>query len=181
MTFYIDSYEKNAASMVKDALKPIICEKMREHTHIVVLCIGTDRVTGDSLGPFVGDRLSKSGAVWVFGTIHRPVHAKNLHSALEYIGSRGKPLVIAVDAALGSHIGHIAVADEGIHPGTALSKRLPEAGHIGITGIVNCDGVSGIKILQSTRLSRIIDMSEVIAEGISQAVMEVRADSSIAI
>ncbi len=181
MTFYINSYDKNAALMVKNTLKPIIYEKMNTHTHIVVLCIGTDRVTGDSLGPFVGDRLTEKGGVWVFGTIHKPVHAKNLQNALKFISSRGKPLVIAVDAALGSHIGHITIADEGLKPGTALAKELPSAGHIGITGIVNSDGIGGIKILQSTRLSRVMDMSEVIAEGIRGAVMEINSQVSAAI
>lgn len=173
MTFYIDSSDRNAVSKIKNTLKIMIGEKLEnKHTHIVVLCIGTDRVTGDSLGPFVGDRLEQYGRE-VYGTIHRPVHAKNLTAVLEGIRRVGNPFIIAVDAALGSHIGHITVADSGIRPGTALNKELPVAGNIGITGIVNCDSRSGIKILQNTRLSRVIDMSEIIAQGLAEAIAEV--------
>ncbi|MCD7904482.1 MAG: spore protease YyaC [Clostridiales bacterium] len=180
MTFYIDSRDRNAAVKVKNTLKLMIREKISEFSHIVVLCIGTDRVTGDSLGPFVGDKLKESYVCSVYGTIHHPVHAKNLSSVLNIISKRGKPLVIAVDAALGTHIGSITVADEGIKPGTALNKDLPLSGAIGITGIVNSDG-GGMRVLQNTRLSTVMDMSEVIARGLIGAVAETAEEDFLAV
>mgnify|MGYP000423502120 CR=1 FL=1 len=47
---------------------------------IMFLCIGTDRSTGDSLGPLVGHMLRSrrlKGAA-VIGTLDKPVHAMNL-------------------------------------------------------------------------------------------------------
>ncbi|MCD8090476.1 MAG: spore protease YyaC [Clostridiales bacterium] len=181
MTFYIDSADRNAAVKVKNTLKLMIREKIEGYSHIVVLCIGTDRVTGDSLGPFVGDKLEKAFVCSVYGTIHNPVHAKNLKAVLGDISGRGKPLIIAIDAALGTHIGSITVADEGIKPGTALNKDLPVSGAIGITGIVNSEAGGGMKILQNTRLSTVIDMSEVIAEGVKGALAEVSEKSFLAV
>ncbi|MCD7779033.1 MAG: spore protease YyaC [Clostridiales bacterium] len=169
MTFYIDSKDRNAAVKVKNTLKVMIREKISEYSHIAVLCIGTDRVTGDSLGPFVGNKLKNSFICSVYGTIRNPVHAKNLSAVLKTISENGNPLIIAVDAALGQRIGSIAVADEGIKPGTALNKNLPLSGSIGITGIVNSDG-GGMRALQNTRLSSVLDMSEIIADGIIGAV-----------
>ena len=44
---------------------------------MVFLCIGTDRSTGDSLGPLIGSRLEAEGIgdVVVIGTLEHPVHA----------------------------------------------------------------------------------------------------------
>ncbi len=181
MTFYIDSSDRTAAAKVKNTLKLMIREKIGGFSHIVVLCIGTDRVTGDSLGPFVGDKLEKAFVCSVYGTIHNPVHAKNLKTVLKAITTGGKPLIIAVDAALGTHIGSITVADEGIKPGTALNKDLPLSGAIGITGIVNSDAGGGMRLLQNTRLSTVIDMSEVIAEGLKGAIAEVKEKDFMAV
>ena len=93
----------------------------------------------------------------------------------------GDPFVIAVDAALGSHIGHITIADRGIRPGTALNKELPVAGNIGITGIVNSDSHSSIRILQNTRLSTVLDMSDIIAGGLIEAISEINERSFAAV
>ena len=49
----------------------------------VVLCIGTDRATGDALGPLVGSLLSNSQCAYrVYGTLQHPVHALNLNDTI---------------------------------------------------------------------------------------------------
>jgi DNA-binding LacI/PurR family transcriptional regulator len=47
---------------------------------IVFVCIGTDRSTGDSLGPIVGTLLEEKGlrTFYVYGTLDEPIHAVNL-------------------------------------------------------------------------------------------------------
>lgn len=181
LTFYFSSKDKNAKTKIKNTLKLMIEEKSPHHSHIVLLCIGTDRITGDSLGPFVGDKLKGALFCPVYGTIHNPVHAKNLSHALSAINRRGTPLIIAVDAALGSHTDHITVADEGVRPGTAIGKTLPLAGSISITGIVGSDGPSGMKVLQNTRLAEVLDMSELIADAIKAALSELHKQSFAAV
>src|SRR5690625_4070297 len=62
----------------------IIYELPKIKQKIIVLCIGTDRSTGDSLGPLTGTFLSQMSLnhIDIFGTLHRPVHALNLEKTL---------------------------------------------------------------------------------------------------
>lgn len=134
----------------------------------VVACIGTDRSTGDSLGPLVGSLLQtkKLQHVKVYGTLHDPIHAVNLTDKLEQIANQHrKPFVIAIDACLGKNasIGQLITGVGPIQPGAALKKNLPTVGDIHITGVVNMGGFMEHAILQNTRLSIVMDMAEVIA------------------
>ena len=84
---------------------------------LVFLCIGTDRATGDCLGPLLGRRLNEScyGSFYeVYGTLEDPVHAKNLQETIDRIYRCHKnPLVVAVDASLGSssHVGYYTLGE----------------------------------------------------------------------
>lgn len=53
---------------------------IKTHIPIILVCIGTDRSTGDALGPLVGTKLEQVGITnfQVFGTLDEPVHALNL-------------------------------------------------------------------------------------------------------
>lgn len=138
---------------------------------IVVCCIGTDRSTGDSLGPIVGSRLSKhmNSNYTVYGTLDEPVHAMNLQEKLHEIHLQfEQPYIIAVDASLGqfSSIGTIQLGAGPLKPGTGVNKQLPEVGSIHVTGIVNVSGFMEYFVLQNTRLSLVMNMADVIAEAI---------------
>lgn len=138
---------------------------------IVVCCIGTDRSTGDSLGPIVGSRLSKhaNSNYTVFGTLDEPVHAMNLSEKIHEIHLQfEEPYIIAVDASLGqlSSIGTIQLGDGPLKPGTGVNKQLPAVGNIHVTGIVNVSGFMEYFVLQNTRLSLVMNMADVIAEAI---------------
>jgi putative sporulation protein YyaC len=137
---------------------------------IVYVCIGTDRATGDCLGPMVGTRLqSTSLNPHVFGTLEQPVHAANLIDFTRQIADRYEnPLTVAIDASLGnsSRIGFINVKKGGLKPGTALNKDLPEVGDFHISGVVNVGGYLEQMVLQNTRLFLVYRMAEVIARSI---------------
>ena len=93
----------------------------------VFLCIGTDRSTGDSLGPLIGYKLKqmKLPGAAVFGTLDRPVHAMNLEETMWHL-KRYYPehLIIAVDASVGmtSHVGCITLGRGALKPGLGVSK-----------------------------------------------------------
>src|SRR5206468_11598946 len=53
-----------------------------QNNDVVYLCIGTDRSTGDYLGPMVGTYLDGLGYANVYGTIDNPTHAMNLSEIL---------------------------------------------------------------------------------------------------
>jgi putative sporulation protein YyaC len=143
----------------------------KKHLPITFLCIGTDRVTGDSLGPMVGTFLKANEIKNVIGCLDNPVHAKNLQTVIENIDAE-KTLIIAVDACLGQpdHVGNINVSLGTIQPGTGVGKEyLPAVGDIAISPVVNFGGFMDFIILQNTRLSVVYNM----ARKISAALVDV--------
>lgn len=148
-------------------------EKIRQNkTGVVFLCIGTDRSTGDSLGPLIGYKLRQlrmRGAA-VFGTLDRPVHAMNLE---EYVSVLKKcyreDLIVAVDASVGSrdHVGFVTLGKGSLKPGLGVSKELKAVGDIFITGIVGSCGNYDPLMLQSVRLAVVMQMADCISHGIS--------------
>lgn len=142
-----------------------------EKMQTVFLCIGTDRMTGDCLGPLVGYKLQKKAADThcVFGTLKHPVHALNLNYALTKIRLRfANPFIIVIDAALGlpGHIGNITLSSGPLLPGEGMNKNLPSVGDLSITGIVNsCHGNASL-LLQNTRLHLVNEMADFIYAGL---------------
>lgn len=142
-----------------------------ERQNIVCICIGTDRSTGDSLGPIVGTLLKKQPLphIDVFGTLDEPVHAMNLQSTIERISDHST--ILAVDACLGKskNVGSIQVGLGPIKPGAGVNKDLPEVGHIHVTGIVNVAGFMEYFVLQNTRLNLVMKMAEIISTSLHSA------------
>lgn len=139
----------------------------------IFLCIGTDRATGDCLGPLVGEQLLQySGNYRVLGCLSTPVHALNLRQTIQQIyAETERPFVIAIDASLGnsSQVGYITVSDCPIAPGKGVNKKLPAIGDISITGIVNISGQSA-HLLQSTRLHIVMQLADYIAAALKYAI-----------
>ncbi len=144
---------------------------------LVFLCIGTDRATGDCLGPLVGSRLkSLSPSTAVYGTLEMPVHATNLQETLDEIfATYTQPFIIAVDACLGNadRIGYINVRQGSLKPGTALNKTLPAVGDFHISAVVNVGGFFEHMVLQNTRLFIVSKMADIIAKGLYLARVKV--------
>lgn len=137
----------------------------------VIACIGTDRSTGDSLGPFTGSLLQQRDLqqLHVYGTLHQPLHALNLHDYIEEINTTHKnAFIIAVDASLGktSSIGTINCHQSPLKPGAALNKNLPEIGDIHLSATVNFNSEMNYVTLQNTRLSIVYDMASALAESL---------------
>jgi len=138
---------------------------------IVIVCIGTDRSTGDSLGPLIGTFLEEKGIspIHVYGTLANPVHAVNLADKLKEIqDTHFNPFIIGIDACLGrmKSVGHIQVGTGPVKPGAGVNKDLPEVGDIHITGIVNVSGFMEFFVLQNTRLNLVLNMAKTIANGL---------------
>lgn len=160
------------ASDLTSRLKKHDCDNPR-----ILLCIGTDRSTGDCLGPLVGSKVDLLDQEFfeVYGTLDNPVHASNLKDTLEKIYSKYKnPLIIAVDACLGriENVGCINLGDGSISPGAGVNKNLPPVGQIHITGIVNVGGFMEYMVLQNTRLNIVMRLADVIVSGLSKVIAE---------
>ena len=60
-------------------LQALLKKRRRKKQPLIIVCIGTDRATGDCLGPLVGQYLQNhSSFCSIYGSLSRPVHAKNL-------------------------------------------------------------------------------------------------------
>lgn len=160
-------------------VKGLMAEAAASGRDIVILCIGTDRSTGDALGPLTGSKLrSLRQYPHIFGTLADPVHATNLPDTLRFIGGLfANPYLIAVDACLGKleNVGCVTLGPGPLRPGAAVNKDLPPVGDACITGIVNVGGFMEHLVLQSTRLSLVFDMAEIIAYGLAYGLSEIAA------
>lgn len=141
-----------------------LLELIPPEQEIVIVCIGTDRSTGDAFGPLVGSMVADQNLknFTVYGTLAEPVHALNLKEKLEQIRKKHvQPFIIAVDACLGksTSIGMITVAKGAISPGAAMQKDLPKVGDVAVSGIVNVGGFMEYFVLQNTRLHTVIEMA----------------------
>ena len=78
MTFYVNSKKKSAPKEIAQGIAACISRHKTAWEEIVLLCIGSDRITGDCLGPYVGHQLSDYvlEGLTVYGTIHRPVEIR---------------------------------------------------------------------------------------------------------
>ena len=133
----VDVNDKNCIDKLSKGLLPYVKDKK-----LVFLCIGSQKVIGDSLGPSVGTMLldSLSGDVFVYGLIDNNINAKNLLLVKEMIKTlHGDRILIAIDAALGCacEVGKIQIYNHGLYPGSATNKNLPCVGDLSIVGIVN--------------------------------------------
>lgn len=200
---YYHPVKHDALRRFADELSSYLREAVTMQRPVVFLCIGSDRATGDSLGPFIGQQLLENrlrkakkeepsrsshslfrsfllpskpasrGSSLVFGTLHTPVHAVNLAQTISHIYSHFKnPYLVAIDAALGArnHIGAVTLASGSLLPGIGVNKQLPSVGDVHITGIVNtldCDNRN--RVLQTTHLSTVVDLSAFVSQGILDA------------
>jgi putative sporulation protein YyaC len=156
-------------------LSSLFLQRIPFDTHeLIFFCIGTDRSTGDSLGPLTGSFLTESPLFpfTVIGTLENPLHALNLqHHIVETRLSNPSAFIVAIDACLGqvSSIGQLLFNSGPIQPGKAVGKDLPPVGDVSIKGIVNIAGFMEHAVLQSTRLYLPYEMSRVIARALQLA------------
>lgn len=175
-----DASSPTALARLADSLERALRERGAAHRELAFACVGTDRSTGDALGPLVGEKLRRLGLAEdeVIGTLEHPLHALNLSDRLlPRVEAHPRPLVIAVDAALGpvASIGSIAVRDGGLRPGQGVGKDLPEIGEISVTATVNVSaGALDAQVLQSTRLYLVHTLAETIGAALWWAAREAR-------
>ena len=136
-------------------LNRLICEEMTAtgKDGVMFLCIGTDRSTGDSLGPLIGHKLRgrRLAGAAAIGTLDKPVHAMNLDLYARYIKLHYPDyVVVAIDASVGSpdHVGYATLGRGALQPGLGVSKNLEAVGDISITGIVGGAGSRDPVMLQ---------------------------------
>lgn len=140
----------------------------------IIVCIGTDRIIGDSLGPIVGSMLKHKGfPLPIYGTIEEPIHALNMDKKLDEIKKLhpGKN-IIGIDACLcdnKNEVGQIQARDYPVLPGKGFGKSLPGIGEVSIIGIINSNDNRNIFSLNNIRLNFVMEMATVITQSLLEA------------
>lgn len=174
---YFNPNETASLFAFSKSIRQLIEKKEKYHAprDIVFVCIGSDRATGDCLGPIIGRKLSRyhnqesKRNFHVYGTLENPVHAKNLEAAIHHIHfHHPDAIIIAIDASLGivEHIGYVTLGEGALCPGSGVAKELPEIGDLFITGIVNLSGFGGQMLLQTTHLNLVMKLADFITLGL---------------
>lgn len=145
----------------------------KKYEDIVLLCIGTDKITGDCLGPLVGSKLKQQNFPYpLYGTLEKPLHAGNLPSQLPKISAiHPDACILAIDAAVGTqnHIGLVSLSCQPLFPGKGISRPLFPIGNISITGIINEASSSSEILLPYTSLYLVDCLATYISNGIIAA------------
>lgn len=145
--------------------------KRQRKNKVLFLCIGTDRSTGDSLGPLIGHKLMEQGIRYasVIGTLERPVHAMNLDYCMLGIQEKFSDyIIVAIDASVGDvkNIGCVTFGRGALKPGLGVRKELDAVGDLFITGIVGSSKASDPLMLQSVRLSIVMRLADCISRSV---------------
>lgn len=171
--YYYDTAAESAAEKLAARFLGMAAEEMKRKrkNEILFLCIGTDRSTGDSLGPLIGYKLERNGlkSARILGTLDHPVHALNLEKNLRQVRKTFRnSLIVAVDASVGNpeHVGYITLGRGSLKPGGGVRKELEAVGDLFITGVVGCAESGDPLMLQSVRLSVVMQLADCISKSI---------------
>lgn len=154
-------YKRMSGDELADFFRGI---RRRHHgEHIVFLCVGTDRSSGDALGPLVGSRLMELGFKYVIGTMPNPCDAANLERLILDIPPDS--IIIAIDACLGASasVGSFLVSEQPLYPARSVGTKLPAVGNYSVAAVVNVNSPKPYWTLQMTSLHLVMQMAEQIA------------------
>ena len=164
------SPDNASTALFSNALNNHITYLNKKFEDLVLLCIGTDKITGDCLGPLVGSKLKQRKFPYpLYGTLEKPLHAGNLTEQLPEISLvHPDACTLAIDAAVGTknHIGLVSLSRQPLSPGKGVARPLCPVGDISITGIINEASVSSEILLPYTSLYLVDKLAEYICKGI---------------
>jgi len=168
-----ETTEGNEFDEFVNILKDVLSNTSKE---VIFLCVGSDRSTGDSLGPLVGTMLKENDIPFpVYGTLEKPVHALNLKKILKDIyQTHYDPFILGIDACLGDErqIGYIFLKEGSLIPGIGVNKKLPSVGEYHMKAVVNyLDALAPVQSLNNTRLFTVMMIAEVMTKMITEAVI----------
>lgn len=143
----------------------------------VIVCVGTDKICGDSLGPMVGRLLRHRYAVPcpVYGVEGQTVNGVNLERFKTFLDAHyaGVP-VIAVDAALGeeSEVGEIRYRLGGVQAGGALGRKNATVGALAVLGVVGVKSEDALGTLLETPFALVERLAERIARRLADVLLD---------
>ncbi len=151
------------------------------YSNVVFLCVGTDRITGDTFGPIVGYKLQElfKGIknINVIGDLDHVVSDENIQKVMDEIcQTYSNPFIIAIDSALScqtENVGKIIVTEGGSYLGKGIGKERYCIGDMSIKGVVARDLKNprqNLTILQNIHLGFVMKMADTVANGIFDSI-----------
>ena len=163
----------------QDFANKLYKEKLKnDFSQIVFLCVGTDRVIGDCIGPLVGSKLNELFKdynvlnVNIYGSLQENINYINVKEIVNKIKkNHNNACIVVVDAALSKkeNIGRIFVSNSKTILGKGINKNKIEIGDISIKAVVAKDfkiSRYNFKNLQEASLGFIMNLSQTVAQGI---------------
>lgn len=156
----------------KDGISNAIKECNEQNKTPIIVCVGSDLVLGDSLGPLTGTFLKQKNCnAYIYGTLNVTVSAREISFAkTELKKMHPDSFVIAIDAAVGKpeDVGAIRVINDGLRPGKGVNKELGLLGDLSIIGVVASKSQNNYNLFNLTRLNLVYKMASVISSSVSQ-------------
>ena len=179
----LESIKDVKENFIHDFSKCIYEEKKdKDYFEIVFLCIGTDKLIGDSFGPLVGTKLEnllKEYNIFnvnIYGNLNENICYTNVEKWMNIIEKKHpKACIVVIDAALSKkiNIGKIYVKKGTIELAKGLNKSKIMVGDIAIKAVVGKNfklSKYNFFSLQNVSLNQVISLSEIVAEGIYEVI-----------
>ena len=139
----------------------------------IVVCVGSDLVIGDSLGPLTGSMLAfktQGLGAYIYGTLQTPITAKEVKYLKDFLRkTHPNRSIIAVDAAVGQaeDVGLVKISPSPLSPGAGANKQLGSFGDATVLGVVAEKSTGNYALFNNTRLRLVYAMADKISEGIA--------------
>ena len=161
----------------------LIKEQTKNKTinNITLLCIGTSKVIGDSIGPLVGTHLKQtlntSRKIAILGDCENNIHYKNINEHINRINKNNntshKKTIIVIDSALSSkdNIGKIILQNKSLKFGEGIKKKSKNIGDISIKAVIEentNNRLINFYKLKKASVENVRIMADIISEGITK-------------
>lgn len=160
--------------MRKEKLRFIDELKRKEKSknkNIICLCIGSNKIIGDSFGPMVGSRLKKmrfNNNIKFIGDMKEPITGKNVKDIIENIDKNS--YLIAIDSALSNiQKNEIFITNGQLELGRGVGKNICRVGDLSIKANVaeyQSKSIENFRLLEKVKIYNINRLSEVVSNGI---------------
>ena len=168
---------------VQELQKQVNSYMYQDFSDIIILCIGSNKMIGDCIGPMVGQKLKdtfkEEKNIVIYGNMKETLNFKNARRVIENIFKMyKKPFIITIDSALGTKktIENIVVSTGWIKIGDSLGRSICYYSHINIKGVVGKNKHTpkeNIETLKKVNPTLVLELSEIITSSLNKMIPKI--------